>query len=128
MDLDAPPLPVPVRRRRTVPALAIFPLILLAVIGVGAGAYAMNRADPRLYRVQVGVSAYPADATAQWRDAAGASHTLDPWSGAVVAVTATSVEVAVSGDGIQCAIIVDGRTVDSQTATEGHPALCGWTA
>lgn len=63
-----------------------------------------------------------------WWDAAGQRHHADNWTR--IRVTAVGVVVAVMSDdsSAECALTVDGRKVDDQTAAAGQMALCSWFA
>jgi hypothetical protein len=125
------PDPLPRSRRTTLRTLILAPvpgtLILVLVLALGAAAYAATRPPgARTYTVLASVSQYPADAVAQWRDTAGAAHTLDPWAAEPQQLPARSVYVVVVTDGAQCTLKVDSY-VDTQTATGTAPAVCSWS-
>ncbi len=111
-------------------AIALIPAIIIATRPTAVVVPVAAPSAPVEHLVQPGVSAFPATATAGWVDAAGVSHDLDPWSDSgPVRVPARSVFVAVvAGDApVQCTLVVDGRTVDEQTARNGV-RVCVWSA
>lgn len=126
-----PAAPRPDRRRYSALVVGLVAAVGL-LSGLLIGTVRPHSQPPaKTYTVEVGLSEYPAPVVAAWWDRAGHRGTLDPWIGKSVRLQATRVVVAVAyTDGpVQCTVIIDGVTVDSQAATApGQTALCAWAA
>lgn len=116
----------PVRAARPLRRPPSYAFVLTLALVTTAASYAVSHPPVTVHTVRVGVSAYPATATASWRDAASVDHPLDPWSGATYRVPARSVVLVVAAP-VQCSLVVDGHTVDARSAPNGF-SVCQWSA
>lgn len=137
VEVEAPAQSEPVTYRRAlaapVPLGRVLTLFTVLVLAAGAALYLVTRPTPAAtYRVEVGISAFPANVNAIWQDTRGGTHSLDVWTGKAINLQATRVVVAVSSadnDPVQCTININGNVTDTATtSTNTSVAICFWSA
>lgn len=135
-DQDAPEIPDAGRRYSGAVVAVVAVLAALVALAVGATVVGMRQqsATPAVpqVRINVGVSPYPAPATASWRGADGTVHAIDVWAGQPVTAPAVEVTVAVArlnGAPVQCDLYINGKVEDLATvAPQDQVVTCSWTA
>jgi hypothetical protein len=132
-EQDVPEAPAASRRYSSAVVAVVAALAGLvagaAVIGVRQRSVSPNLPN---VRINVGVSPYPAPATASWRGADGAVHSIDIWAGEPVTAPAAEVTVAaarLNGGPAQCDLYINGRVVDlATTGPQDQVVTCSWTS